>query len=222
MELKGKKINFLGDSITEGARVASSENFYPNILKRNLGLAEARNYGVGGSRIARIPKEKMQGIPSDEDFNARAERMDPDFDVVVVFGGTNDFGHGNIPLGQMGDSDVYTFYGALRTLCLYLIKNYPDKQIVFMTPLHRLNEELDYNKRLEDGNPNARPLTDFVNAIREVCELFAIPVLDMFKDSGMPARVWAWCERYMPDGLHPNDEGQKIIAHKLQKFLENL
>ena len=222
MELKGKKINFIGDSITEGARVADPENIYTNILKRELGLAEARNYGVGGSRIARIPKEKYEGIPSDEDFNMRAERMDPDFDVVVVFGGTNDFGHGIIPLGQMGDSDVHTFYGALRTLCLYLIKSYPEKQIVFMTPLHRLNEELDYNKRLEDGNPNARPLSDFVNAIREVCELFSIPVLDMFKESGMPARVWAWCENHMPDGLHPNDNGQKIIAHKLQKFLENL
>lgn len=220
MELKGKKINFIGDSITEGARVENSENFYPNIIKRNAGLAEARNYGVGGSRIARI--HKLEGNPSDEDFNARAERMDPDFDVVVVFGGTNDFGHGNVPLGKMGDSDVYTFYGALKTLCLYLIKNYPEKTIVFMTPLHRLNEELDYNKRLEEGNPNARPLVDFVNAIREVCELFSIPVLDMFKESGMPARVWAWCENHMPDGLHPNDNGQKIIAHKLQKFLENL
>lgn len=219
MELKGKKINFIGDSITEGARVVSPDNYYPNIIKREAGLAEARNYGVGGSRIARVQEIKN---PSDEDFNLRAERMDKDFDAVVVFGGTNDFGHGTIPLGKMGDTDVYTFYGAVRTLCLYLIKNFPDKPIVFMTPLHRLNEELDYNKRLEDGNPNARPLSDFVNAIKEVCELFSIPVLDMFRDSGMPARVWAWCERYMPDGLHPNDEGQKLIAHKLLKFLENL
>ena len=219
MELKGKKINFIGDSITEGARVASPDNYYPNIIKREAGLAEARNYGVGGSRIARVQEIKY---PSDEDFNMRAERMDKDFDAVVVFGGTNDFGHGTIPLGKMGDTDVYTFYGAVRTLCLYLIKNFPDKPIVFMTPLHRLNEELDYNKRIEEGNPNARPLSDFVNAIKEVCELFSIPVLDMFRDSGMPARVWAWCERYMPDGLHPNDEGQKLIAHKLQKFLENL
>ncbi|MBQ8147049.1 MAG: SGNH/GDSL hydrolase family protein [Clostridia bacterium] len=220
MELKGKKINFIGDSITEGARVEKEENFYPNIIKRNAGLKEARNYGVGGSRIARI--HNMTGSPSDEDFNMRAERMDKDVDIIVVFGGTNDFGHGNIPLGQMGDNDVYTFYGAVKTLCLYLIKNFPDKPIVFMTPLHRLNEELDYNKRLEENNPNAKPLSSFVNAIREVCELFSIPVLDMFKEGGMPARVWAWCEKYMPDGLHPNDEGQKLIAHKLQKFLENL
>ncbi len=220
MELKGKKINFIGDSITEGARVEKEENFYPNIIKRNAGLKEARNYGVGGSRIARI--HNMTGSASDEDFNMRAERMDKDVDIIVVFGGTNDFGHGNIPLGTMEDNDVYTFYGAVKTLCLYLIKNFPDKPIVFMTPLHRLNEELDYNKRKEENNPNAKPLSSFVNAIREVCELFSIPVLDMFKESGMPARVWAWCEKYMPDGLHPNDEGQKLIAHKLQKFLESL
>lgn len=220
MELKGKKINFIGDSITEGARVEKEENFYPNIIKRNAGLKEARNYGVGGSRIARV--HNITDSPSDEDFNMRAERMDKDVDIIVVFGGTNDFGHGSIPLGTMEDNDVYTFYGAVKTLCLYLIKNFPDKPIVFMTPLHRLNEELDYNKRKEENNPNAKPLSDFVNAIREVCELFSIPVLDMFKDSGMPARVWAWCEKYMPDGLHPNDEGQKLIANKLQKFLENL
>lgn len=220
MELKGKKINFIGDSITEGHRVENPDNIYPNIIKKNSGLEEARNYGVGGSRIARLYSK--EGCPSDEDFNMRVERMDPDFDAVVIFGGTNDFGHGTVPLGEMGDDDVYTFYGALKTLCLYLIKNYPDKQIVFVTPLHRLNEELDYKKRLEENNPNARPISDFVNAIREVCELFSIPVLDMFKEGSMPARVWAWCENHMPDGLHPNDNGHKIIAHKLQKFLENL
>ena len=220
MELKGKKINFIGDSITEGARVENPDNIYPAILKKNLELAEARNYGVGGSRIARV--HNISDNPSDEDFNMRAERMEKDVDVIVVFGGTNDFGHGSIPLGSFDDNDVYTFYGAVKTLCLYLIKNYPDKAIVFMTPLHRLNEELDYRKRLEEKNPNARPLSDFVNAIKQVCEMFSIPVLDMFKDSGMPARVWAWCEKYMPDGLHPDDEGQKLIAHKLQKFLENL
>ena len=220
MELKGKKINFIGDSITEGHRVENPENIYTNVLKRELGLAEARNYGVGGSRIARI--HNPQGYPSDEDFIMRAQRMDPDFDVVVIFGGTNDFGHGNIPLGTMADNDEYTFYGALKTLCLYLIKTYPDKPIVFLTPLHRLNEELDYNKRLEDGNPNARPIVDFVNAIQDVCELYSIPVLDMFREGGMPARVWAWCENHMPDGLHPNDNGQRIIASKLKSFLERL
>ena len=29
-------------------------------------------------------------------------------------------------------------------------------------------------------------------------------------------------ETYMPDGLHPNDKGHAIMAHKLGKLLENL
>jgi len=29
-------------------------------------------------------------------------------------------------------------------------------------------------------------------------------------------------EKYIPDGLHPNDEGHKIIAYKLKNFLEAL
>ena len=220
MELKGKKINFLGDSITEGHLTSDKKYIYMNVLKEKVGLAEARNYGVGGTKIARLPV--VTDHPYDQDFNLRAVEMDKDADAVVVFGGTNDFGHGTIQIGEMQDRDVHTFYGALHTLCLYLIKTYVGKPIVFMTPIHRLNEMLDHNKRVEDGIETARPLLDFVKAIREVCEFYSIPVLDLYTESGMYGQVWAWCEGHMPDGLHPNDAGHAIIAHKLQKFLENL
>lgn len=221
MELKGKKINFLGDSITEGHGTSDwGTKPYHQLLKINCGLAEARNYGLGGTKIARLPV--VTDHQFDQDFNLRAPSMDLDADAIVVFGGTNDFGHGTIPLGTMDDRDVHTFYGGLHTLCLYLIKTYISKPIIFMTPLHRLNEVLDHNNRINEGNKDARPLIDFVNAIREVCEFYSIPVLDLYKESGMYGQVWAWCEGYMPDGLHPNDAGHEIIAHKLQKFLENL
>ena len=29
-------------------------------------------------------------------------------------------------------------------------------------------------------------------------------------------------EKYMPDGLHPNDKGNEIIVRMLTKFIENL
>ena len=35
--------------------------------------------------------------------------MDSDADVVVVFGGTNDFGHGDAKLGTFESRDPYTF-----------------------------------------------------------------------------------------------------------------
>lgn len=214
MELKGKKINFLGDSITEGHGTSDwATKPYHQLLKESVGLAEARNYGSGGTKIARLPV--VTDHQFDQDFNLRAPSMDKDADAVVVFGGTNDYGHGTIPLGTFEDRDVHSFFGGLHTLCQYLIKEYVGKTIVFMTPIHRLQEA-----KLESEISN--PLQSFVEAIRQVCEYYSIPVLDLYKESGMHGNMWAWCEKYMPDGLHPNDEGHKIIAHKLQKFLENL
>lgn len=214
MELKGKKINFLGDSITEGHGTSDwATKPYHQLLKESVGLAEARNYGSGGTKIARLPV--VTDHQFDQDFNLRAPSMDKDADAVVVFGGTNDYGHGTIPLGTIEDRDVHSFFGGLHTLCQYLIKEYVGKTIVFMTPIHRLQEA-----KLESEISN--PLQSFVEAIRQVCEYYSIPVLDLYKESGMHGNMWAWCEKYMPDGLHPNDEGHKIIAHKLQKFLENL
>jgi hypothetical protein len=52
MELKGKKINFLGDSITEGVGTSSIDSVFHAVLKRECGLSEARNYGIGGTRFA--------------------------------------------------------------------------------------------------------------------------------------------------------------------------
>ena len=144
------------------------------------------------------------------------DEMKKDADIVVVFGGTNDYGHATIPLGTMDNEDITTFYGGMHHLCKYLIKEYVGKTIVFMTPIHRLEENADPN------NETSRPLICFIKAIREVCEYYSIPVLDLYKESGMHGNVWAWCEKYMPDGLHPNDLGHEIIASKLQKFLERL
>ena len=90
MKLKGLKINFLGDSITEGHGVENLEDVYWNVLKRECGLEEARGYGIGGTRIARqmLPSENPA---HDLDFLSRVKDMDPDADVVVFFGGTNEF-----------------------------------------------------------------------------------------------------------------------------------
>ena len=144
MELKGKKINFLGDSITEGHGTSDwGTKPFHQLLRVRCELAEARNYGQGGTKIARLPV--ITDHPFDQDFNLRAVNMNHDADAVVVFGGTNDFGHGTIPLGDMESRDIHTFYGGLHTLCTFLINTYKDKPIIFMTPLHRLNEVLDYN-----------------------------------------------------------------------------
>ncbi len=221
MDLKGKKINFLGDSITEGCGTSAPENTFIEILKREYGLAQARNYGKGGTRIARQSEIKDPDNPRDKDFIMRAEDMDADADIIVVFGGTNDYGSGQAPLGSIDDSTMFTFYGAVRILCENLIKKYPSSTVVFITPLHRWNE----NGGLGTWKPEGvvqHPLCDYAKAVKEACERYSVPVLDLFSEGAMPYNIPEWSKKYSTDGLHPNDEGHILIAKKLGKFLENL
>ncbi len=124
MQLKNKKINFLGDSITEGVGTSSCEHIYLNIIKREASLAEARNYGISGTRIAR-QKAPSEDPRSDREFVSRVEEMDSD-----------------------------TFYGACHTLM---------------------------NIAMSDIQPKI----------------------------------------YCPDGLHPSDAGNRVIASRLLEFLES-
>ena len=209
MRLEGLKINFLGDSITYGHGLENSEDVYWRLLEKECQLAEARGYGICGTRIA------MQNYPEnpehDQDFISRVDKMGRDADVVVVLGGTNDFGHGDAPLGHMGDRTPYTFYGAVSTIIRRLMVCFPDAQIVLCTPLHRLVEE-----------KSGRTLKSYVTAIREVAEYYGIPVCDLYANVDIqPQFAWSG-ERYMPDGLHPNAAGHQKIYKRLRAFLETL
>lgn len=216
MELKGTKINFLGDSITEGAGTSSHDKMFTMLIEREYG-AICQNYGIGGTRIARqkTPTEEKW----DRDFISRVPEMDADADIVVVFGGTNDFGHGDAPIGTMSDRTPYTFYGALHCLYTALIEKYPGIPVVILTPLHRLNEDSPTgdNKPAPVGT-----LKEYVNIIREVAEYYSLPVLDLFKESGLQPKIPVIQQKYVPDGLHPNDAGNEILAHKIARFLEML
>ena len=216
MELKGTKINFLGDSITKGAGTSSHDKMFTMLIEREYG-AICQNYGIGGTRIARqkTPTEEKW----DRDFISRVPEMDNDADIVVVFGGTNDFGHGDAPLGTMSDRTPYTFYGALHCLYTALTEKYPDVPVVILTPLHRLNEDSPKG----DNKPEpVGTLKEYVNIIREVAEYYSFPVLDLYKESGLQPKVPVIQQKYIPDGLHPNDDGNAILAHKIARFLETL
>lgn len=222
MELRGLKINFLGDSITEGVGASSEHTVYHAVLKKEAGLAEARNYGISATRFAlqngtpTRPKDDYVDVNS---FCERFGQMDDDADVVVVFGGTNDYGHGDAGIGKFSDRTPETFYGACHYLFSGLIKKYMGKTIVIMTPLHRIGETKVPDEK-EPGDFGT--LKDYVNVIREVAEYYSIPVLDLFKTSGLQPEIKEIQENYIPDGLHPNDNGNAVIAHKLKRFLELL
>ncbi len=219
MDLRNKKIVFLGDSITEGTGTTNPSQIYWNVVAKRTG-AVCHGYGIGGTRIARqqVPSQETRW---DKHFGSRVEGMIPDADIVVVFGGTNDFGHGDAPLGSFSDRTEHTFFGAFHNLLLKLIEKYPSAQLVVMTPLHRLSED---DCMLEQGQDNGKgkTLEEYVNAIQRVAAFYGVLVLDLYRTSGMQPRVQVLQDRYMPDGLHPNDAGHELIARRLIATLGSL
>lgn len=214
MELKNIKANFLGDSITEGVGTSDWENKpFHQLIAKKYGMAAARNYGIGGTRLAkqRIPSEKSRW---DLDFCSRFCDMDDDASLVVVFGGTNDFGHGDAPIGSFSDRTPETFYGACHYLMNGIINKFPEARIVFMTPLHRISED--------EKNINGFTLEQYVSIIKETAAYYSIPVLDLWSLSGIQPRVDILMEKYCPDGLHPNDAGHERMAAVIGAYLENL
>ena len=215
MEITGKKINFLGDSITEGVGVSDPEHMFVNVFCAKCSPAVVLNYGISGSRFAKQHKPEPGNPPHERYFCTRVQEMDADADIVVVFGGVNDYAHGDAPLGCFDDRTPDTFFGACHTLMKGLIERYPKSAIVFMTPLHTA-----VTPRNKTGTP--APLIEYVRAIRKTAEYYSLPVLDLYATAGMQPEIPAQRERMMPDGIHPNNAGAERIANRLAAFLSAL
>ena len=214
MELKNVKANFLGDSITEGVGTSDwAVKPFHQLIAKKYGLAAARNYGIGGTRFAK-QKNPSASPRWDLDFSTRFSEMDDDASLIVVFGGTNDFGHGDAPLGTPDDRTPETFYGACHYIMSGLLNKYPEARIVFMTPLHRITEDVK--------NVNGVGLVTYVNIIKEVASFYSLPVIDLWSESGIQPRVDVIKDKYCPDGLHPNDAGHERMAAVIGAYLENL
>lgn len=206
------KINFLGDSITEGAAASSIEKTYVYLVGKLLN-AEVRNYGVSGTRFARqyVPSESPR---FDLDFCLRAEQMNHDADLVFVFGGTNDYGHGDAPIGKLGDKTKDTFYGAIDQLINELLSHYKKEQIIFIPPLYRRDEDNPYGEGFK-----AKPgptLSEYRNFMLEVLNKYQIEVFDIKDIFGKEENN----DLYF-DGLHPNDKGHQLIAELIVNYIKN-
>ena len=213
MDLKNKTVCFLGDSITEGAGASSTDKCFVSLFAKAHPEAKVHNFGIGGTRIAKQikPSEKSRW---DKYFASRIKDMPKNADLVVVFGGTNDYGHGDAPFGSFGDTDEYSFCGAVYSLMKQLIVTYPNSKIVFITPLHRVSERTPATRR--DGEFILR---DYVQMIKETAEYFSLPTLDLWSISGLQPEVDIIKEKFMPDGLHPNDDGYAKIFTIVNNFI---
>ena len=207
------KINFLGDSITEGCGSSSPSKCYVSLVEKML-PCEVRNYGISGTRIAKNISESLDPR-TDLFFGDRVKDMNHDADYVFVFGGTNDYGHGDAPFGSFGDTNPETFFGGIDYLIRNLLKFYKQNQIIFILPLYRENENNPYG----DGSKilPGKTLSEYREAMLKVLQKYDIKVLDIKDKVGKGEN-----NPFLVDGLHPNDKGHQLIATLICEYIKKL
>lgn len=219
--LNNKKINFMGDSITQGINGThdpfTAEYPYPRIIADKFSCT-CRNYGIAGSTIggdgstvSEITGAIMGYLP----MNSRMNSMDTDADYNVVFGGINDaIADKIVPIGNIDDESNLTFYGALNIIAKYMLDNFPTKKNAFITPPR--------NNKENTPNQYGHKVIDYVNAVVEVGRKYGIPVFNMYDNLGGTPTNLTWKNANMADGTHPNQSYYYVVADKIAAFLETL
>lgn len=212
----GKKVACLGDSITQKAEnVRKYYDFWKVYLSPNIIL----DYGVAGSSISRKTGE-WPTWDTQVPFVERIKTIPKDIDVLTIFGGVNDW-VADRTLGSLGDTEDTTFYGALDKMFKYATQNFQGKDIYVFTPLQNDWIKRPANDGTTDGrNRSGKYLKEYVEAIKQVAEKYAIPVCDLYSTMFYPFAE-GFTEKYMPDGLHPNESAHKLMANKMANFIES-
>lgn len=222
MKLEGKIIAFLGDSITEGVGVSDKNNRYDNIIKNKCNLKETYNYGISGTRIAHqyVASEKPR---FDLNFCSRAYDLNKNADIIVVYGGVNDYIHGDAYFGNMTDDTPMTFCGGVNFLMNLLNSLYPKAKKVFLTPAHLcydiVRDNLPSPRKMK--KEDAKPLSSYVEVISEAGKKHNIKVLNLYEKLGIDPNNEEDRKKYTADGLHFNDCGHEVLANLLIDFLES-
>ena len=207
----GMDWNPMGDSIT---------NFfqYQLVVQSRLGVGYAPNLGVGGSCLA------SNDAGDNGSIAYRVGTMSAKAGLVTVFGGTNDWGHiPPKPLGVLGDTVNTTVFGAIDKIINTIITTNPMAKFGFITPLQRNYTGAGLGTTDIGGwgvaNSLGYKLIDVADAIIAVCAIYGVPVLDLYRKSGI-TNINA--VTMLSDGLHPTATGFTLIGHRIATFIDSL
>ena len=211
----GRSAVFVGDSITAGSGTAK---IYYEYLEESLGFDSVTPLGVAGSCISAASDYGQANQP----LINRYQDI-PSADLIVIFMGTNDYGH-ETPLGNVGDTQDGTFYGALNVIIPALVAKHPSSKLVFVTPLHRYgfgtSKILGTSFASDDvANGVGATLGDYVDALKTVCTNNGVSVIDLYTECTLDPADAETRTNYMPDGLHPNAAGHEVIAGIMESHI---
>lgn len=231
-EFNGKRISILGDSISTftGYSYPGNRCRYPqdNLLTdvnltywmrliNHFGMVLGISETWAGSRVSNTASTDSgdvgpnRCIASATRIGHLGENGTPD--IILVNAGTNDIG-ASVTVGtfntespmnytdeEIANLPVDTFADAYRTMLIRLQKSYPTSMIVCLLPNYTTSY---YTPAKAD---------QYCEIIKEACDYFGIKWFDM-RTCGITIFNRA---TYLPDGIHPNASGMKLMFEELNK-----
>lgn len=186
------RVACVGDSITFGHGIADRErNCYPAQLQDLLGQRwQVRNFGFSGATALKHGTKPYSQLPSYLD----ALSFEPD--VVILKLGTNDTNARAWPQHKQGfAADYRDIIRAFRKL-----ETRPRIFICIPVPLFRdRGKAYDTDKILTE---------EVIPKIKEVARKERLPVIDLYA-------AFADKPEMLPDGVHPNAEGARLMAEQI-------
>ena len=207
------KIACLGDSITQAVNLDTLDHYqelaWPHVLKEALGAEEVVNLGIGGSSIGRYWADA---------FVDRYTEIPEDTDLIFVMGGTNDgFCASFVEFGNSEERAPRTFWGDLDELMDGLKEDYPEAEVIFLTPIP--NSLHDY---LKAERKYLMPQEEFSEVIITLAEEHGMEVFDLYNSNILDGHDKDNILHLMPDGVHPNVEGYRILGEHVAAELIRL
>ena len=246
---RGALVAYLGDSITDKRQVEKGQNeTYWSYLENILGI-ESFVYGISGHQWHQIPGQTDKLI----------KEHGQEVDAIMIFVGTNDY-NASVPLGEWYSEEVVevevsgpkgsksgvmaerkkrtlvmdkkTLRGRINIAMSQLKREYPTKQIILLTPIHRgLALLSDRNVQPDELHANGvgEYIDAYVDVVKEAGNVWAVPVIDLNSICGLypleESNALYWRRpsleksqksgRNRIDRLHPNSAGHLRMARAL-------
>lgn len=212
--MKAKTFSILGDSIStfggynppenevyypkEGCDVLAKEYTWWHLLAEETKLHLIMNESYSGSRISRTGSR-----PPSSSFLSptRQERLSGD--IIIVFGGTNDFGQAEDPATLSEFSEAYD------SLVRSMGEAHRWSKLYFCIPLQRTDMALD------EENIHSWSQNDLASTIRKTVGLY--PEANLIDLAAYPIIEG---DGNLFDGLHPTRQGMRRIAELVQSALK--
>ncbi|MGE4453465.1 MAG: SGNH/GDSL hydrolase family protein [Sphaerochaeta sp.] len=211
--MKRQTFSILADSISTFSGCVPEENelFYPRegvdvtrvehtwwyLLQQRTGLKLLVNESYSGSRISRTGVRPPSSSFLDESRQRRLKG-----DIIIVFGGTNDWGQAEEP------TTIEVFQEAYETLVSSMVQRHTSSSLYFCTPLQRTDRALD------EENIHHWSQLDLAESIRKIVTRHeGAHLIDL---ASYPIKAG---NGLLADGLHPTKKGMEVLATLMQRGL---